>query len=121
MTKDLLTTGTSRSSSSNPLSATWEQSATPRPWGNIPFFLSVLKNVDESRRKRVLICGLDPNRPIVDIATPAAVRSASISPQRLNATAVGAFAHVALLLTLVAFLASAFPAWRASEINLREE
>ena len=37
---------------------------------------------------------LDPEQPIVDVATLAQIRSESISPQRLNATLVGAFAFL---------------------------
>ena len=45
---------------------------------------------------------LDPEQPIVDIATLAQIRSDSIAPQRLNATLVGAFAFLALSVAAVA-------------------
>jgi ABC-type antimicrobial peptide transport system permease subunit len=48
-----------------------------------------------------LIRELDPEQPIVDIATLAQIRSESISPQRLNATLVGAFAVLALTVAAV--------------------
>ncbi len=44
---------------------------------------------------------IDPEQPIVDIATLAQIRSDSISPQRLNATLVGAFAFLALTVAAV--------------------
>ncbi len=44
---------------------------------------------------------LDPEQPIVDIATLAEIRSESISPQKLNATLVGAFAFLALTVAAV--------------------
>ena len=44
---------------------------------------------------------LDPEQPIVDIATLAQIRSESISPQRLNATLVGAFTFLALSVAAV--------------------
>jgi predicted permease len=47
------------------------------------------------------IRALDPEQPIVDIATLAEIRSESISPQRLNATLVGAFAFLALTVAAV--------------------
>ena len=48
-----------------------------------------------------LIRELDPEQPIVDVATLAQIRSESISPQRLNATLVGAFAFLALTVAAV--------------------
>src|SRR3990172_2312274 len=48
-----------------------------------------------------LIRELDPEQPVVDIATLAQIRSESISPQRLNATLVGAFALLALTVAAV--------------------
>ncbi len=39
---------------------------------------------------------IDPQQPIVDVGTLAQIRSESISPQRLNATLMGAFAFLAL-------------------------
>ncbi|HSR68788.1 MAG TPA: FtsX-like permease family protein, partial [Acidobacteriota bacterium] len=44
---------------------------------------------------------LDAQQPVVDIATLAQIRSESISPQRLNATLVGAFAILALSVAAV--------------------
>ncbi len=44
---------------------------------------------------------LDPEQPIVNIATLAQVRSESISPQKLNAALVGAFAFLALAVAAV--------------------
>ena len=44
---------------------------------------------------------LDPQQPVVDIATLAQIRADSISPQRLNATLVGAFAFLALAVAAV--------------------
>ena len=44
---------------------------------------------------------LDPEQPIEDIATLAQIRSESISPQRLNAALVGAFAFLALTVAAV--------------------
>ncbi|HSR52917.1 MAG TPA: ABC transporter permease [Acidobacteriota bacterium] len=44
---------------------------------------------------------LDPEQPVVDIATLAQIRSESIAPQRLNATLVGAFALLALTVAAV--------------------
>jgi len=48
-----------------------------------------------------LVRELDPEQPVVDIATLAQIRSESISPQRLNATLVGAFAFLALTVAAV--------------------
>ncbi|HSF18762.1 MAG TPA: ABC transporter permease [Vicinamibacteria bacterium] len=48
-----------------------------------------------------LIHELDPEQPIVDVATLEQIRSESISPQRLNATLVGAFALLALSVAAV--------------------
>jgi ABC-type antimicrobial peptide transport system permease subunit len=48
-----------------------------------------------------LIRELDPEQPVVDIATLAQIRSDSISPQRLNAALMGAFAILALTVAAV--------------------
>ncbi len=48
-----------------------------------------------------LIRKLDPEQPVVDVRTLAQIRSESISPQRLNATLVGAFALLALTVAAV--------------------
>ncbi len=48
-----------------------------------------------------LIRKLDPEQPVVDVKTLAQIRSESISPQRLNATLVGAFAVLALTVAAV--------------------
>jgi predicted permease len=48
-----------------------------------------------------LIHELDPRQPVVDVGTLAQIRSESISPQRLNAALVGAFAFLALTVAAV--------------------
>jgi ABC-type antimicrobial peptide transport system permease subunit len=48
-----------------------------------------------------LIRELDPEQPVVDVATLAQIRAESISPQRLNATLMGAFAFLALTVAAV--------------------
>jgi predicted permease len=48
-----------------------------------------------------LIRELDPQQPVVDVATLAQIRSESISPQRLNAALMGAFAFLALTVAAV--------------------
>jgi putative ABC transport system permease protein len=48
-----------------------------------------------------MIRKLDPEQPIVDIATLAQIRSESISPQKLNAALMGAFASLALAVAAV--------------------
>jgi ABC-type antimicrobial peptide transport system permease subunit len=48
-----------------------------------------------------LIREIDPEQPVVDIATLAQIRSDSISPQRLNAALMGAFAILALTVAAV--------------------
>jgi len=48
-----------------------------------------------------LIRELDPLQPVVDVGTLAQIRSESISPQRLNATLMGAFAFLALTVAAV--------------------
>jgi len=48
-----------------------------------------------------LIRELDPEQPIVNLGTLAQIRSESISPQRLNAALVGAFALLALTVAAV--------------------
>jgi len=47
------------------------------------------------------IRGLDPERPIENVSTLAQLREDAISPQRLNATLFGAFAALALAISLV--------------------
>jgi predicted permease len=48
-----------------------------------------------------LIRDVDPEQPVVDIATLAQIRSDSISPQRLNAALMGAFALLALTVAAI--------------------
>jgi predicted permease len=48
-----------------------------------------------------LIRDVDPEQPIVDVRTLAQIRSESISPQRLNAALMGAFALLALIVAAV--------------------
>ncbi len=48
-----------------------------------------------------IIRGLDPDQPVVNVATLANVRSEAIAPQRLNATLVGVFALLALAIAAV--------------------
>jgi predicted permease len=48
-----------------------------------------------------LIRELDPEQPVVDVATLAQIRSESISPQRLNAALMAAFAFLALAVAAV--------------------
>jgi predicted permease len=48
-----------------------------------------------------LIREIDPQQPVVEVGTLAQIRSESISPQRLNAALVGAFALLALTVAAV--------------------
>jgi predicted lysophospholipase L1 biosynthesis ABC-type transport system permease subunit len=48
-----------------------------------------------------LIHQIDPEQPVVDVGTLAQIRSESISPQRLNAALMGAFAVLALTVAAV--------------------
>jgi predicted permease len=48
-----------------------------------------------------LIHEIDPEQPVVDVGTLAQIRSESISPQRLNAALMGAFAVLALTVAAV--------------------
>jgi predicted permease len=52
---------------------------------------------------RETILGHDPNQPIANVATMAELGSESVAPRRLNATLLGAFAMLALIIAAIGF------------------
>jgi hypothetical protein len=62
------------------------------------------------------IRGLDPNRPIDHVQTLEEIRNETIAPQRLNATLIGLFALLALMIATVG-VAGPGPGFSGSQVR----
>jgi predicted permease len=75
------------------------------PVTEVPLASSLFVRTGEPDSVRRLIVDrirqIDPGQAVVDVGTLAQIRSESISPQRVNATLVGAFAFLALVVAAV--------------------
>ena len=76
------------------------------PFAQVPFASTLLVRTTGEAQTiaspiRELIRTLDPNQPIENVLTLEQIRSESVAPQRLNATLIGGFAMLAMVIAAV--------------------